>query len=421
MPTRLVSSRFSCLPIIEICLIVCFVLFSGPALAWGTSVQILFMPKPAQGAHFMGTLTFDPQGNLYGVTEEGGLECQGFRKGCGSVLKLVPRPGGEWEAQILHRFMGGTDGQLPYAGVVLDSEGNLYGTTAAGGLVQEGGDGDGTVYEISPQGKNWKETILHVFAQQAPDGESPTGALTFDQNGNLYSTTYESYGCGAGTVFELSPNRNGGWSENLLYCFENGLDGQYPTTGVIFDAEGNLYSTTYLGGATGYGTAFELSPSGGGWTESVLYSFSASTGESAYAPLARDQAGNLYGITDSSVFELTPSEGGWSYSSLYTNPGGPNGVAPYSLMIDETGNLYSTGTGGSGNCKGGCGTVFKLTPESGAWQFTVLYNFPGGFGGEFPLGGLIMDGQGNLYGTTYSGGRRGCGGGGCGLVFELTP
>ena len=364
-------------------------------------------------------MVFDSAGNLYGTTQQGGIIPCGPVQGCGTVFELSPQPDGTWTPQVLYQFKGGTDGDLVYSGVILDSVGNLYGTTAAGGA-----NGYGTAYELSPGANGWTETLLHTFASQSGDGEYSVGPLTFDQSGNLYGTTYQGRTpCDYGTVYQLSPNPQGGWTENVLHCFDGSdSDGTYPSAGVIFDPAGNLYSTTFLGGPNGDGTVFELSPSGGSWTEDILYSFGQNgSGIYPYASLVRDKSGNLYGIFYGGVFELTPSGGGWTYSTIYEAQPGLHGVAPNSLIIDEAGNLLGTAEGGSSsNCHGGgCGAVFKLTHREKGWQMTVLHNFPGGAGGADPYGGLVMDQQGNLYGTTYDGGRKGCGGG-CGVVFEIS-
>jgi len=394
--------------------------------AWGGGrMKILYRPKPTQGAHFWGTMVFDSAGNLYGTTQQGGIiPCGPDDRGCGAVFELSPQPDGTWTPQVLYRFQGGTDGDLVYAGVTLDAAGNLYGTTSSGGNDQNGGYGYGTAYELSQGAGGWTETLLHTFALQSGDGEYSVAPLTFDQSGNLYSTTYQGLTpCDYGTVYELSPNPQGRWTENVLHCFTgNDSDGTYPSAGVIFDPEGNLYSTTYIGGPNGNGTVFELSPSGGSWTETILYSFSLDgPGIYPYPSLVRDKSGNLYGLFYGGVFELTPSGGGWTYSTIYETQPGLHSVAPNSLIIDEAGNLLGTAEGGSSsNCRGGgCGAVFKLTHREKGWQMTVLHNFTGGAGGSDPYGGLVMDQEGNLYGTTYHGGRRGCGGG-CGLVFEIT-
>ena len=418
MSVRLAIARRFSTSFTQACVIACVAFFLVIPAWGGGRTKILYRPKPNQGAHFWGTMVFDSAGNLYGTTQQGGIIPCGPQQGCGTVFELSPQPDGTWTPQVLYQFKGGTDGDLVYSGVIFDGAGNLYGTTAAGGA-----NDYGTAYELSPGADGWTETLLHTFADQAGDGEYPQAPLTFDQSGNLYGTTYVGRTpCDYGTVYQLSPNPQGGWTENILHCFTGSAgDGTYPSTGLIFDPAGNLYSTTYIG-PDGTGSVFELSPSGGSWMETVLYSFPGGPAVYPWAPLVRDKSGNLYGIFYGGVFELTPSGGGWTYSTIYESQPGLHGVAPNSLIIDEAGNLLGTAEGGSSsNCHGGgCGAVFKLTHREKEWQMTVLHNFPGGAGGADPYGGLVMDQQGNLYGTTYDGGRKGCRDGGCGVVVEIS-
>jgi uncharacterized repeat protein (TIGR03803 family) len=397
----------------SIALVSLVLLFAASAKAGGRT-KILLRFNAHDGAHPFGALIIDSAGNLYGTTQQGGVLPCGPQRGCGTVFELSPQSDGTWKEQVLYRFQGGSDGDLVYAGVTLDAAGNLYGTTAAGG------DNDfGTAYELSPGAGGWTETLLHSFASGKGDGEYPTGSLTFDQSGNLYGTTYVGLNpCPNGTVFELSPKGQGGWTETNLHCFSSDTDGFGPSTNVIFDPQGNLYSTTYLGGPNGYGTVFELSPDGGSWTETIVYGFGP-PGLYPWSSLVRDNDGNLYGIVYGGIYELSPVEGGgWTYSPIYISPEGPTGIFPESLIMSEAGDLYGTAEGGSiPNCAGGggCGVVFKLTHREKGWQMTVLHNFPGGRGGASPSGGMAMDAAGNLYGTTYYGG----GGCNCGVVFEI--
>lgn len=409
--------------LIETCASCCVAfLLLVPASA-GTAKVLYAFENGRDGAHPWGTLIFDSAGNLYGTTQNGGVTTCGQEdeRGCGTVFRLAPKPDGTWKEHVLYRFAGEPDGADPYAGVTLDAAGNLYGTTAAGGTNGYGG----TAFELSPVAGGWTETLLHSFATHSGDGEAPVAPLTIDKNGNLYGTTYLGLNpCGYGTVFQLAPNSQGGWSENNLHCFTGaGSDGTYPAAGVIFDGTGNLYSTTYIGGANDNGTVFQLTPSGGNWTENILYNFGANTGGPyPYASLVSDKNGNLYGITYGSVYQLTPSDGGWTYTTIYSDPGGPHGVAPNNLIIDKAGNLYGSALGGaSRNCGGGgCGAIFKLTHRKNGWHETVIYSFPGGAGGATPYGGLVMDEHGHLYGTTAYGGKKECSHG-CGVVYEIIP
>lgn len=253
------------------------------------------------GGHGDGTsptagLTWDAAGNLYGADTRGA-------GGNGHVFQLTPNLDGSWTETILHTFKGDKDGAYPDTGnLIFDAAGNLYGTTAAGGGrdCTEWGAGEwpgcGTVFEFTPNTDGtWTEKVLHRFS--GPDGEAPENALIFDNSGNLYGTTLFGGAYGAGTVFELTPNADGGWKEKLLYQFTGGNDGANPYARGIFDSAGNLYGTTSSGGAYGYGNVFELMPSTNGrWKERVLHQFTGgSDGANPYAGLIFDAAGNLYG------------------------------------------------------------------------------------------------------------------------------
>jgi uncharacterized repeat protein (TIGR03803 family) len=279
------------------------------------------------------------------------------------------------------------------------------------------------------------QDVLYRF-QGGGDGENPTSNLVGDQYGNFYGTTeYGGVNGYYGTVFELTPpNKPGGaWTKTTLYSFANDGDGARPTAGLVFDHSGNLYGTTSDSNAGGDGNVFELSPSaspGGGWTETVLYSFHGNTdGADPYGGLIFDQAGNLYGTTESSVFELSPpanAAGAWSLTVLHdftccTSDGWDSEAG---LVMDKSGNLYgTTELGGfykSDYCAYlGCGTVFEVSPPAvsgGAWTEQVLHAFQGNADGFDLFGPVTLDNSGNLYGTTYSGGS-----GGGGIVFRLAP
>jgi uncharacterized repeat protein (TIGR03803 family) len=341
---------------------------------------------------------------------------------------------------VLHSFHNHPANQ-PIAGLVMDAAGNLYGTTVFGGD-KRCFDGCGTVFELAPlAGGGWSYTVIYAF-HGGQDGASPAGTLSTDLAGNLNGTTQGggSNACsgGCGTVFELSPTSNGGWTENVLFRFD-GKDGQQPYAGVVLDAAGNLYGTTFVGGSDncldGCGVAFELSPSGGQWSETILHTFTGgSDGEAPVAPMVLDTQGNLYGTTDQGgtgscggascglVFKLTPTGNDWTETVLYRFKGGKEdgGIPHGALIFDLTGNLYGTTFGGGSNaCSDGCGTVFKLTPSGNAWTETVLHRFQGGRDGANPYNvALVLDQAGALYGTTVYGGRSTCD---CGTAFKLTP
>jgi uncharacterized repeat protein (TIGR03803 family) len=404
----------------------------SPGSSGWTLTTLYTFTGGADGEAPYGTLLRNSAGDLYTTTAAGA-------NGAGSVFKLAPASGGTWKGTALYDFpVIATEGTVPYSGLIADSAGNYYGTTTTGGTYSAG-----TVYKLSLNGTAWKETILYNFTGTNGDGADPLGNLLLDAEGNLYGTTelggtFSSSYCNnvnaeqCGTVFKLSPNGNGTYTETILHSFtgSNG-DGYAPPAGLIMDGSGNLYGTTKFGGAYGGGTAFELTPSSSGtWTETILASF-GSTFSDAWAPsgpLARDSAGNLYGTSDSSennnyptVFRLAPSGSGYTESVVFTFSTQNSGSYPEGgLITDSEGNLYGTASRGGTN-QGGL--VYKLTPSSGTWTQTVLYNFTGVNGdGWSPDAALTFDVSGNLYGTTVYGGiYNGACQNGCGTVFQLTP
>jgi uncharacterized repeat protein (TIGR03803 family) len=273
------------------------------------------------------------------------------------------------------------------------------------------------------------ETVLHNFNDGGKDGNDPCAGLIFDGSGNLYGTTVYGGVYHEGTVFKLTPNAGGGWTEEGVHSFGNGKDGAFPNGSLIFDAVGNLYGTTYYGGASGgYGIVFELKPqTDGSWTEEVLHNFdgNAKDGYGPYSSLIFDAAGNLYGTTEQggeygrgTAFELKPkSGGGWTEKGLHSFGGvDTDGVNPYSnLIFDASGNLYGTTEQGGETYDG---VVFELSPGGGGeWSETILYSFTDSSnGGLLPYSGVVFDGAGNLYGTTLGGGANSAG-----TVFELSP
>jgi uncharacterized repeat protein (TIGR03803 family) len=334
---------------------------------WTQKLLHSFSFNGRDGAYPYSGLVGDAAGNLYGTTLLGGdYHCNdGF--GCGAVFELTPNGSGGWTEKVLHSFNhNGTEGTYPETGLILDRSGDLYGTTPRGGDY-----GYGTFFELTPNGSGgWTYKKFHNFGN-GTDGASPEAGLIFDVAGNLYGTTGYGGDYYAGTVFELTPNGSGGWTEKKLHDFGNGTDGLYPWAGLIFDAAGNLYGTTQYGGAYGNGTAFELTPNGsGGWTEKRLHNFGNGTdGDEPLAKLIFDAAGNLYGTTyyggaygNGTAFELTPNgSGGWTEKKLHNFGNGTDGTSPDAgLILDRSGNLYGTTTSGGGTYN--AGTVFEITP-----------------------------------------------------------
>jgi uncharacterized repeat protein (TIGR03803 family) len=363
-------------------------------------------------------LTIDRLGNLYGTTSTGGAA------GYGTVFELK-RSGSNWTLSTIYSFTGGNDGAGPRARVVTGPDGALYGTTLNGGGAGCGLSGCGTVFRLACNTAvcYWKETVLHRFTG-GTDGGQPLGDLTFDHAGNIYGTTQvgglaqSCAGLGCGTVFQLS-HSNANWTENVLHQFAGGNDGSTPNGGVVFDHSGNLYGTTLTGGSSNFGTVFQLTPSGSGWTNQVLYNFqNAFDGANPDTGAIFDAAGNLYGSTilggngqGGAVFELTPSGRNWIFKVVYglTGNAGPFG----NLSLDAAGNLYGT-TYQDGAYTTGSG--FELTPSQGSWTYTSLYSFVGGNDGGLPVSNLVFDSSGNMYGTASFDGADGYG-----VVFEITP
>lgn len=357
--------------------------------------------------------------------------------------------------KTLHTFSDGKDGGGPWGGVTLDRAGNVYGTTPGGGAYEFG-----TVFQLSPDKKNgtWTETVVYNFCSltNCSDGAEPFATLIFDQAGNLYGSTTVGGAYGHGTIFQLAPNkRNGSWTETVLYSFcsiTSCADGSLPVGPLIFNSHGNLYGMTSGGGGSqscsdGCGVVFKLTPQGdGSWTESVLHSFCSfkrcADGFEAQSGLTSDANGNLYGTTGSGgkkfecnlpygcgvVFKLAPNaDGTWQEHVLHQFRGTDGEFPTAQVIFDSTGSLYSTTELGGHlkrGCYGyGCGVVFKLTPNAdGTWEERVLHDFTGGADGSMPYGGVV-ERRGQLYGTAGGGGQSRCGPNrnGCGLVFKLTP
>jgi uncharacterized repeat protein (TIGR03803 family) len=335
--------------------------------------------------------------------------------------------------QVLYNFCSVdncADGEFPDGGLIFDHAGNLYGTALGGAY------GAGVVFELSPGGGGtWTETVLYNFCPLSGcvEGSGPSSSLIFDVAGNLYGTTgsggaYQPAcgGSACGTVFELSPNGDGTWTETVLHSFGNGSDGREPVAGVVMDGAGDLYGTTFLGGMGHSGTVFELKPAGNGtWAETVIHSFCylhgcRYGGSVPMAGLVLGSSGNLFGTTfaggpgacrgDSGcgeVFELVRgSSGKWTEKTLHGFNGNDGKESQASLIFDHAGHLYGTTSGGGTS---GSGTIFELLhAKNGTWTEKVLANFGSS-------ASLTFDSAGNLYGTSGSGGY------GDGAVFKLTP
>jgi uncharacterized repeat protein (TIGR03803 family) len=387
-------------------LAVAMLLVAGAVIGFAPAVQAQgfdtvheFTGGADGGNPYASTLVRDSAGNFYGTTEYGGdLNCTGgLAPGCGTVFKV------DFSGEsVLHTFTNSPDGAWPLPGLIQDAAGNLYGTTFAGGTST---GSNGTVFKVTKAGD---ETVLYNFTG-SPDGDSPFSVLTRDGSGNFYGTTRSGGSFGFGTVFKVS-NRG---KKTVLYNFSGGADGATPFAGVILDSAGNLYGTTYAGGASGVGVVFKLNPSG---TETLLHTFtSGSDGANPYAGLTRDNRGNLYGTTYfggtsgfGTIFRIDTA----GHETVLYSFAGPEGANPYfgTLVLDGKGHLFgAASTGGESNV----GTVFEFYLASR--KLTVLHTFTG-VDGANPLGGLLRDAGGRLYGTTYQGGFFNAG-----VVFAVVP
>lgn len=384
------------------------------------------------GASPVTGLTMDAAENLYGTASNGGTINASCPSGCGTLFKLK-RSGSGWILAPFYRFTGGeNDGGNPAGRVSIAHDGTLYGSTGAGG--GNGcsfGRGCGTVFHLTPPPTapgtalaSWNVRLLHQFT--GDDGSAPQGDLTFDRSGNIYGTTLTGGPNGHGAVYELSPS-GVGWVETVLYSVSGGDSGYTnPSGGVIFDGSGNLYGVLFDGGVfpLDYGAVYQLSPSASGWIPNILVSFGDFG--NPIGGLILDTAGNLYGTTSvghdleqggGRVFEMTPANGGWNFGWLYQFLGNgglsPNGPQD-KLVMDAAGNLYGTESAAGSNGYNQYGSVFKLTHTNGGWIYTSLHDFTGGTDGRNPISNLVFDANGNLYGTTSAGGAYGYG-----LVFEI--
>jgi uncharacterized repeat protein (TIGR03803 family) len=320
------------------------------------------------------------------------------------VFKISP----DGRETVLHTFRG-ADGSLPDAGVVLDSAGNLYGTTSQGGTrAVQCNSGCGVVYKIDPSGR---ETVLYRF-KGGVDGGFPVAGVMRDSVGNLYGTTQIGGAQSLGTVYKVDNSGN----ETVLHSFAAGNDGAFPFAGLIRDGAGNLYGTTTEGGPSNTGTVFKLAPSG---NETVLYSFGPTSGSDAQeprSPVYRDAAGNLYGTSffggtgrGGAVYKIDAN----GHETVLHSFNGNDGLYPESpLIADAQGNLYGTTTQGGPAGNNG-GVVFKIAPDG---TLTDIYQFLGGSDGQNPAAGLLKGAGGKLIGTASMGGTSNNG-----TVYELVP
>jgi len=431
---------------------------SSPASAeWKEKVLYSFQGGTSDGVYPAGGVVFDKAGNLYGATTDGGGECPPAQ--CGTVFQIAPpaQKGDPWTETVLHIFKGNGsgDGNTPAGGVIIDSAGNLYGTTGYGGtgncVLLGTKVGCGTVYELSPPGQKggaWTETVLYSFPT-SKQGYLPNGNLVFDSAGHLYGATMFGGGYGTscdpfyqycGAVFELSPpkTKGGEWTEKVLHGFKGMKpgsstgDGANPNGGLVLDRKGAIFGTTYTGGfhcandaGQGCGTVFELAPptrKGGNWTETILHRFQSDLdGGGPAAGVIFDAQDNLHGTTvggggygEGTVFKLAPrTDGTWKEHVLYSFHGQNDGANPQgSVVLDSKGDIYGTSEGGM---------IFRIRSVGGSWVFAVVYDFKKAPDGWHPTGPPMFDAAGNLFGTTQWGGTGQLCQGGCGTVYEVSP
>lgn len=394
-------------------------ILSGKTFAAGPTEKVIysFLGTP-DGSAAVGALVADTAGNLYGTTESGG------QYNSGTVFELSPpaTASSAWTETILYSFQGSVDGAGPFGKLIFDKLGNLYGTT----YLSE------SLFELSPpstSGGTWTHTVLWTFPTNA-DGFDVNDDLVMDVDGNLYGTTYYGGKNNAGLVFELvSPKTSGEvWREGVLYNFGAvAADGANPLAGLLL-RDGILYGTTYFGGASGQGTVFQLMRKPGLWTETILHNFDGGDGAYPLTRLIADSAGNLYGTTPGggsaacgcgAVYELSPpavAGDPWLETLLYSFTGGGDGREPFgALWRNKSGNLYGVTILASGRP----GAVFEVKPPSvsdEAWSFVFIYDFRLIDGdAETPQSGLTFL-NGALYGTTASGGSNGHG-----AVYSVVP
>jgi len=416
-------SRLSCRRIFQLLTATICLLLANTAFATKEMVLHAFTDNP-DGADPTYGLIFAPSGgpsdDLYGTTPNGGTQFSG------DVFELAPNGSGGWTYNVIYTFTDCRVACYPAGPLATDGT-NLYGASSIGGV-----HNNGAIFEMTRGSDGtWSVQTIYSF-ENKPDGQNPNGVVYY--KGNLYGTTANGGKYEGGTVFALTSSGDGTWSENVIHHFEeNDTDGNGPMGGVVFDAKGNLYGMTSMGGPNQAGTVFELTlTSGGLWQEHILHSFDVTDGLMPwYATPIFDKQGNLYGTTSlggsgqyGTVFELTRSGAEWTETVLYNFAGGEDGANPNSgVSIDSEGRLYGATVlgGGRGDCTDQstqnlyCGTVFLLTPsQSGPWAISYLHRFADSTDGAEPSAGVILDSRDNVYGVTSHSGTA------SGVVFELS-
>jgi uncharacterized repeat protein (TIGR03803 family) len=384
--------------------------------ATAATTNVIFSFEEDEGEYADTDLETDGAGNIYGTTVLGGDFASG------TVFKLSPTPTG-WLHTVLYSFTSGADGGEPYKGVTLDRQGNLYGTAVTGGSGSCEG-GCGVVYKLTNSGGKWNQTVIHAFTG-GDDGSGPGARVTVDQSGNVYGMAPTGGAYGLGTIYKIRQEHNEAWNLQVIHAFTGGADGATGSAGRMILRRGRLYGAATAGGTYGSGVVFELTPRGvGEWNFRTIYSFRGQPdGSFPYGALLFDRLGNIHGTTYyggangiGAVYELSPraSIGEWNESVLYSFQEGSDGNSPIgNLVSDNVGNLYgTTSEGGLGS-----GTIFKLSPMgSGQWVETVVHPFQGPPDGAFAYNGMVVDKFGNFYGATVHGGDNNDG-----AIYKFTP
>jgi uncharacterized repeat protein (TIGR03803 family) len=382
--------------------------------AWAASStrMIYSFAGNADGEYLDTELVMDSAGNLYGTTVQGG------RFAAGTVFQVTPAG----VHTVLYSFTGGPDGGEPYKGVTLDAAGNLYGTAVTGGSGCDGGCG--VVYKLTNSAGTWTQSVIHTF--NSSDGEGPGSPVSFDKHGNLYGTTPIGGANGLGVVYQLKPDGAGGWNFAVIHTFTGGVDGAGGSASrLLVTRSGKIYGTCTTGGANSLGNVYEMSFSDGQWQFKTLYSFKGSPNDGAlpYAGVVFDAKGNLYGATYyaganglGTVYKLSHEDGSWSETVLYSFKGGADGDSPIATLVKgEDGNLYGTTSDGGASCS--CGVIYKMTRgTNGNWTHSVAYRFPGAPRLGVSYNGMVGDSAGHFYGTTVHGGTTDDG-----AIYKFTP
>jgi uncharacterized repeat protein (TIGR03803 family) len=406
------KTRFA--PLREWLLTLLLALLSAPCAKSQTKFQIVHaFGAPGDVEALYSQVVLDQSGNIYGAGAGGGAYGQG------AVFELSPDGSGAWIENILYNFgeSGKADGSYPYGPVTLGIDGIIYGTTTEGGAF-----GYGSLYSLTLGSAGWKEAILHNFGHTDPIA-GPSSNLTQDATGNLY---------GEAGRFQLSKGKDG-WVFRLI-CFQKSGNGDVCSgndyDGTTLGPKAHLFSAG-LGGTHGVGNVYEAVPTPGGWDAMTLFNFGSSQYDGqvpAHGPLVADRFGNIYGATFAgglnncgngncgTIYKLARQpDGQWKETILFNFGSGSTGFNPIGgVILDKAGNLYGTTGYGGGAC--GCGVAYRLSPnQNGTWTYAVLHAFDG-FDGALPYSSLTMDSKGNLYGTTVGSGPYGGG-----VVFEITP